>query len=222
MSADWHSLTSDLVPLALVVALSPFSVIPPVLLVLHSKRPRSTGLTFVLGWLVALAASTEVFVLLPRLIGGSDEGPQAGAAWARVGLGAVLIAYSVQRWLTRHQASESPKWLNSLSKVTPVAAAGLGFILPLVNPKFLIVNAAAGLVIASSGTSVPWLWLVGYSILAGSTVLVPILAYAAAPERFDPMLAKVKLWLDRHHAPLTAVICLIVGVVLLFQGIRAL
>lgn len=221
MSSDWQSLTGDLVPLALVVALSPFSVIPPVLLVLHATRPRPTGLMFMLGWVAGLAASTAVFVQLPRLIGGSDEGPQAWAAWARVGLGAVLIVFGVQRWLTRHRASESPKWLSSLSKVTPAAAAGIGFLLPLVNPKFLIVNAAAGLVIASTATSVPWLWLAGYSILAGSTVLVPILAYVAAPERFDPALAKVKLWLDRHHAPLTAVILFVVGIVLLYQGIRA-
>lgn len=69
--------------------------------------------------------------------------------------------------------------MNSLSKVTPAAVAGIGFVLPLVNPKFLILNAAAGL-------------------------------------------AKVKLWLDRHHAPLTAVIPVVVGIVLLFQGIRAL
>jgi len=37
-------------PLALVVALSPLSIIPAVL-VLHTPRPRPTGLAFLVGWL---------------------------------------------------------------------------------------------------------------------------------------------------------------------------
>jgi threonine/homoserine/homoserine lactone efflux protein len=215
-------LLGELAPLALVVALSPFSVIPPVLLVLHSTRPRATGLTFMLGWIAGLAVSTAVFLQIPRVIGGSGEGSQAWTAWARIGIGAVLLLFGVLRWLTRHRATESPKWLNRLSKVTPAAAAGVGFVLPLVNPKFLVANAAAGLVLGSSDSSVPWLWLAFYTILAASTVVLPILAYVAAPDRLDPALAKIKVWLDRQHAPLTAVILVAIGVVLVYQGIRGL
>src|SRR5258708_6553995 len=52
---------TELIPLALVIALSPLSIIPAVL-VLHTPRPRPTGLAFLLGWLVALAILTAIFV----------------------------------------------------------------------------------------------------------------------------------------------------------------
>jgi hypothetical protein len=47
------SVLTELIPLALVVALSPLSIIPAVM-VLHTPRP--TGLAFLAGWLIGLAA----------------------------------------------------------------------------------------------------------------------------------------------------------------------
>jgi threonine/homoserine/homoserine lactone efflux protein len=108
-----------------------------------------------------------------------------------------------------------------LSKIRPALALLLGIVLPLVNPKFLLANAAAGLSIGSSSSVGVWTALLGYTALAGSTVALPILAYAAAPERFDPVLYRVKGWIDHRHAELTAVILVVIGIVLLYQGIRA-
>jgi hypothetical protein len=225
VSANWQSVTGELVPLALVVALSPFSVIPPLLLVLHSARPRPTGLAFALGWLIGLGATTAVFLQLPRALGGADQSAQAAwSAYARIGIGVALIVGGVVRWLTRRRATSAPTWLKGLSRIPPAMAPLLGVVLPLVNPKFLFANAAAGLSIgtAALGAAGVWSALAGYTALAGSTVAVPIVAYAAAPTRFDPVLHRVKDWIDRRHAELTAVILVVIGIVLLYQGIRAL
>src|SRR6478736_5030361 len=73
VAASWQALAGELVPLALVVALSPLSVLPPLLLVLHAARPRAAGLAFALGWLGGLGASTAIFLLLPRALGGTHE-----------------------------------------------------------------------------------------------------------------------------------------------------
>ncbi len=62
----------ELIPLALVVALSPVSIIPAVVLVLHTDHPKPTGLAFMVGWLIGLAALTAVFVQVPHLIDGLD------------------------------------------------------------------------------------------------------------------------------------------------------
>jgi hypothetical protein len=62
---------------------------------------------------------------------------------------------------------------------------------------------------------------VGYTLLAASSAVVPILVYASAPARFDGTLTRLKLWIERQHAELTAAILLVIGIVLLFQGIRA-
>ena len=50
---------AELIPLALVVASSPLSIIPAVL-VLHSPRPRPTGLAFLAGWILGLTALTAM------------------------------------------------------------------------------------------------------------------------------------------------------------------
>jgi sulfite exporter TauE/SafE len=221
MSADWQSMVGELIPLALVVALSPFSIIPAVLLVLHSERPRATGLAFLVGWLAGLAVSTAVFLQVPRLLGGSDQEPQAWTAWLRIGIGVVLIALGLVRWLTRHRATRAPAWLSRLSSIRPATAAAIGVGLPLVNPKVLFANAAAGLVIGTVGVGAPAPWLALYTAIAGSTMAIPILAYVAARERLDGMLESLRQWIERQHAVLTAAILVVIGLVLLYQGIKA-
>lgn len=174
---SWTALAGELVPLALVVALSPFSVIPPLLLVLHSARPRATGLAFGAGWLLGLGASTAVFVLLPRALGGTGTEQGAVGAYARIGLGAVLVLAGVVRWFTRRRATRDPAWLTGLARIGPVVAFGLGVVLPVLNPKFLFANAAAGFAIGTAGVSTfggAWA-VVGYTLLAASTTVLPVL-----------------------------------------------
>jgi Sap, sulfolipid-1-addressing protein len=223
VAADWQALTGELVPLALVVALSPFSVIPPLLLVLHTAHPRPTGLAFAVGWLGGLGLSTAVFLLLPRALGGSSQQQGVWSAYVRIGIGAALILAGIVRWLTRGRVTSSPAWLNGISKIRPAMALGLGLVLPLVNPKFLFANAAAGLGIGTAGLGAQGVLIavVGYTLLAGSSAAVPIVVYAAAPTRFDGTLARMKDWIERQHAELTAVILVVIGIVLLYQGIRA-
>jgi hypothetical protein len=94
----------ELVPLALVVALSPLSIIPAVL-VLHTPRPRPTGLTFLVGWLIGLAALTILFLEVSSLAGGLRDKPPGWASWLRIVVGAALIVFGVYRWLTRKSRS---------------------------------------------------------------------------------------------------------------------
>ena len=54
--------------LGLVIALSPITVIPAVL-VLHAPRPRRASLVFLGGWLLGLAALTAAFVAASGLLG---------------------------------------------------------------------------------------------------------------------------------------------------------
>lgn len=77
MSGSWGSILAELIPLGLVIALSPLTIIPAVL-VLHSPRPVPTGLAFVGGWLVGLTALTGVFLGASNLVGGVGERPRVG------------------------------------------------------------------------------------------------------------------------------------------------
>jgi hypothetical protein len=213
----------QLIPLALVVALSPLTIIPAIVLVLQSDRARSTGLAFLSGWLCGLAATTAVFVQLPRLLDGFNRPAPGWAAWVRIAVGVALVAFAGWRWVTRHRVTKQPAWLNRLSRMTPVGAAAIGFGLILVNPKVLVMNAAAGLVIGTAGWGVAgtWLAVAYYTVLAGSTVLIPILAYAIAGQRVDHQLVRLKQWMERQHAALMAGFLAVVGLLLVYTGIRA-
>src|ERR1700752_5111596 len=107
VTGSWGSVLTTLIPLALVVAISPLSIIPAVL-VLQTPRPTPTGLTFLGGWLLGLTALSAAFVASSDLLGYWHENPPAWASWLRVALGLALIAYGIYEWLSRHRHTESP------------------------------------------------------------------------------------------------------------------
>jgi hypothetical protein len=224
VTGDWLPVLGTLVPLAVVVALSPLSIIPAVLLVLHTARPKSTGLGFVVGWLSGLVAITAVFVVVPRLFSGLDRPVPPWASWVRIGVGIVLIALGGWRWATRKSAAPRSAWSTSIAKVSPVGAIGLGFGLTVINPKVLLASAAAGLAIGTADLSraLTWLSVAFYAVLAGSTAIAPIVAYVFVAERIDDQLGRIKSWIERQQAAITAVILLLIGFVLVFTGARAL
>jgi threonine/homoserine/homoserine lactone efflux protein len=213
---------TELIPLALVVALSPLSIIPAVL-VLHTPRPRPTGLSFLVGWLVGLAALTVAFLELSNLVADLNK-PPAWASWVRIVIGAALLVFGVYRWLTRKRAAHTPAWMQSLGKLTPARAGLAAVALTVVNPKVLFMCAAAGFAIGTAGLGSTHVWLavVWYVAVAGSTVALPILAYAVSGDRLDEPLRRLKDWMEEQHATLVAAILVVIGLLVLYKGIHGL
>ncbi len=223
MSGNWGSVLIELIPLALVIALSPLSVIPAVL-VLYTPRPRQTGLAFLAGWLIGLAVLTVVFLEVSGLAGGLREKPPSWASWLRIVIGTALIVFGLYRWFTRAQSTHSPKWMQSLSKLSPARAFGTSAALTVVNPKVLFICAAAGLAIGTAGLREPrsWIAVIWFVAVSASTVALPILAYAVSGERLQEPLTRLKDWLERQHAALVAGILVVVGLLVLYKGIHGL
>ena len=213
---------TELVPLALVIALSPLSVIPAVL-VLHTPRPRPTGLAFLAGWLVGLAVLTVLFIEASGLLGGLDR-PPSWASWVRVAVGAALVVFGGYRWFTRHRSAHAPGWMGRLTTLTPPRALVTAVVLTVVNPKVLLICAAAGVAIATEGLGRPGVYLgaLYFVLFAGSTVALPILAYAASGDRLREPLTRLRDWMERQHAALVAAILVVLGVLLLYKGIHGL
>ncbi|MCP9272105.1 GAP family protein [Mycolicibacterium arenosum] len=214
---------SELIPLALVVALSPLSIIPAVL-VLHSARPRPTGLAYLAGWVLGLAALTQIFVEVSSLLGGGLNRPPSWAVYVRIVVGAALIAFGVYKWLTRKRSEHTPKWMSTFATITPPRALLTAIILVVVNPKVLFMCAAAGLAIGTEGLGRTGAALgVGYYVaIAASTVVLPILAYTVSGERLDPALQRLKDWMEAQHAVLIAAILVVLGLMVLYKGVHGL
>ena len=212
-----------LIALAAVIALSPITVIPAVL-VLHAPRPRPASLAFLGGWVLGLVAVTALFVAGSDLLGDLHKAPPTWASWLRVALGSALIGLGVFRWLTRNRHGSAPRWMRSFSALTPVRAGVTGAVLVVLRPEVLILCAAAGLAIGSSNFSVAGELVAAavFVVVAASTVAVPILGYIGAGDRLDDALERLKVWMEENHAALLAVILVLIGLMVLYNGIHAL
>jgi hypothetical protein len=222
VEGDLFSLLAKLIPLGLVIALSPLTVIPAVL-VLHAPRPRPAGLAFLGGWVLGLVALTAAFVGASDLLGGLHQTPPRWASWLRVVLGLALIAFGIYRWLTRHRHTKTPAWLRSFSKLTPVRAGVTGAVL-VIRPEVLILCAAAGLAIGTGGVGTAAAWMCGavYIVVSASTVAIPILGYVGAGDRLDDALERLKVWMEDNHGAMMAVILIVIGLIVVYNGIHAL
>lgn len=223
MDASWGSVLSKLVALAAVIALSPITVIPAVL-VLHAPRPRPASLSFLGGWLLGLVALTAAFVSGSDLLSGFHATPPKWAAWVRLAFGVALIALAAYHWSTRHRQRNMPRWMRSFSTLSPVRAGVIGAVLVPVRPEVLILCAAAGLAVGNSSLSAGAQVIAAaiFVVLAASTVAIPILAYAGAGDRLDNALERLKAWMEANHDAMMAVILLLIGLLVLYNGIRTL
>ncbi len=142
----------------------------------------------------------------------------------RIVIGVALILLGAYKWFTRKRAEHTPKWMSSLTTISPVRAAVTAVVLVVINPKVLFICAAAGLAIGSEGLGTTGVWLAElyYVLVAASTAAIPILAYLVAGERLDQPLARLKEWMEANHATLIAAILVVIGLMVLYKGIHAL
>jgi hypothetical protein len=213
---------SEVVALAIAVAASPFAIIPAIL-VLFADRPRSTSLSYLAGWLVGLAAGATAFVLLAGVIELGDE-PPTWAAWTRIGIGLALIGLGIRKWLRRTTSTDLPAWMSSIESLRPARAFPLAAGLALVNPKILLLSAAAGAAIgAGTDDAADAASLVAlYAVVGGLSVALPVLAYLVLGERVMGPLQRGRDWLERNNAAVMSVVMVVIGAVLVWNGISGL
>ncbi|MGA9148497.1 MAG: GAP family protein [Candidatus Nanopelagicales bacterium] len=215
-------LIAEVVPLALAVALSPFPIIPAILLI-FTQKPRAAGFSFLSGWVIGVLGSTLLFVLLAALIELADE-PPTWASWTRIGLGVVLIAVGLRQAFTRSDSGETPAWMASIDSLEPAGAVRLGLILSAANPKVLLLAAAAGLTVGSeqAGLGQSAVAVLVFTVIASITVALPVLLFTFFGQNILGPLGKVRSWLERHNAIVMAVVILAIGALLIAKGLSGL
>ncbi|MFE9259156.1 GAP family protein [Streptomyces sp. NPDC006879] len=214
-------LIGDTLPPALGIALSPFPLIPAILLLL-TKRAWVTSGAFLAGWFAGVAVATVLFVELTSLVKRAEE-PPTWASWGRVVLGILLILLAVRQWRKRATRSD-PAWIRAVESATWSWALRLGFVLSAANPKILLLVAAAGMHIGAAELT---FWgTVGavalFTVIASSTVALPSLLRALAGKRILGPLGTARDWLKIHNAAVVALVIALIGVLLLSKGIRGL
>ncbi|WP_280232910.1 GAP family protein [Nocardia cyriacigeorgica] len=217
------SVIGDLLPLAVGVAISPIPIVAAILMLLSADAARtSTG--FGLGWVVGIAVVTGVLVALSGTLSDTgDDQPSTAASWVEIVLGALLILLAAKQWRDRGD-TEAPGWMRAIDQLGFGKAAGLGVVLSAVNPKNLLLCVSAGVVIGTGGLSAQGdiVAVIVFTILAASTVLVPVLGYAVAADRLRGGLDAMKVWLQDNNHLVMAIVLLVMGAVVLGKGIGGL
>ena len=219
-----NAVVGDILPLALGVAISPIPIIAAILMLL-SPRARVTSTGFLLGWVLGIVVAATVFTLLAGIIPEDDAGasrPVSGTI--KLLLGALLLLLAVRSWRQRPKAGEEaalPPWMKAIDSFTFVKAVGLAFLLSGVNPKNLLLGAAAGVAIGGAGLEVAAAAaaIAVYAVIAAITVIVPVVGYLVAADRLTPALTALRSWLQRENAVIMAILLLVLGVTLIGKGV---
>jgi len=212
----------ELLPLAVGVAVSPMPIIAAILMLL-SKRAGSTGVGFLIGWVIGIIVATGIFTALAGTLQTGGE-PSASSSWIKIALGLLLFSVGARQWRARKGPHDPPKWMAAIDNFTFVKSFGLAFLLSAVNPKNLIMAAGAGVIIGSAGLSVGAEIgsIVVFTIIAASTVAIPVLGYLVAKDRMRGPLERLKVWLQTNNTAVMGMLILVIGTVLLGKGISGL
>ena len=132
-------LIAEVVPLALAVALSPFPIIPAILL-LFTQKPRAAGFSFLSGWVIGVLGSTLLFVLLAALIELADEPP----TWASWTTGTVSGGVSLPGGSIIHRSQASLLSISNAAARASWTRVGLGVVLIAVGLRQAFTRSDSG------------------------------------------------------------------------------
>jgi hypothetical protein len=216
-----------IIPLALVVTISPLNIIPAILL-LFTARPLANALSFLGGFIAGIGVVLAVFV---SIAGALDRSAHTGqATWVAVlklVLGAYLVVAAVRRFRSRPTSGAPgtmPGWMDGIAGYSPGRSLGLGLALGGLNPKNMVVGAAAAASIGSAALSGVQQVGVGaiYVAVAVLGVAAPLLVTVFLGHRSSGVLDSWQEWLKQNNATVLSVLFVVFGVVLIGQGIAGI
>ena len=218
---------SAVLTFAVGVAISPVPIIA-VTLMLFSRRARVNGPMFLLGWVVALAVVSGVaYGLANQGNAATDSTTSDTIAWGKIVLGVILLLLAARNW--RHRPApgtepEMPKWMAGIDAMEPGKALGLGVLLAGVNPKNLMLSAAAGAGLAQVGlaTADAVGSLIVFVVIASLTIAGPVAYHRFGGDDAKARLEEMKGWLALHNDAVMAVLFLVFGAKLIADGLPPL
>ncbi len=214
----WQAL-GGLIPIAVAVAVSSVPITVTILILLSPNRNRA-ALPFLVGWVAGVAA-----VIILSALGASalPDPPRRGAdtttAVLEIMIGAALVVLGVVS-LRRGERTGLPGWLSAVDSFGALASFGVAVLLDF-RPKGLLLGVAAGLTLHAAPVrpSQVGLLIVIYTVIATSTVVVPIAASLIAPRKMEPKLIAARDWLTHNGRILTSSMMIMIGVVIIGAGL---
>jgi hypothetical protein len=219
----WQAL-GGLLPIAVAAAISSVPITVTILILLSPNRNRA-ALPFLVGWVIGVAAVIVLSTLFASTLPQPRRGPDPATAALLMVVGVALIVLGVVN-LRRDSQSEGtglPGWLSRVDSFGGLVSFAVAVLLNL-RPKGLLLGIAAGLALHAASVKADQIivLIVIYTVIASSTVVVPIVASFLAPRRVEPKLIAARGWMTHNGRLLTSLMMFMVGVVILGYGLTQL
>ena len=215
----------SLLPLGVAAAVSTVPILVTILILLSENRNRS-ALAYLIGWVVG----TLFLVTVGTVAASSLPEPRprqpdtiVGALEILLGVGAVSLGILAFRRRQERASGQEPKWAQAVGAFGAGRSLGLGLALNL-RPKSVLLCAAAGLALdsANDGVEVTAVLVLVYTVVATSTVAVPIIATLISPTRMEPRLVEARKRLDDNGRLVSGAMMVMIGMLLVAVGITHL
>ena len=203
--------------MTLVIAFEPIPILGGVLL-LTARRGRPKAVAFMLGWALALGLVGLAIVLVG---GNASTPPGSSSSKASAGLDIVLgVALAVvaleNAGKSRQRGAATPRWMQRLDTMSPVAAFVLGMFLP----PYLIAAAIGNEIVRQNLSTTARIVAMSLYVVIGSIgILIPIMVTVLRPNTSDAVLASWRTWLQANWQQLMFWLLVGIGGYLVAKGI---
>jgi hypothetical protein len=208
-------LSSLLVP-ALAIAVNPVPIIASVTLLstLHGKR---NALYFIATMVILMLAIGSVVIFI---VGQStSSSTSSGGAAVTTAFGLIFLAVAVQQWRTKPVKGRDPGWMKALDKAGLVAGVVLG--VSLTNYALLI-SGVEKIVKSGLSSSVQTSALIVFTLIATSTIILPLVIYLVRPVWARDVLGRFRDWLMLHNRVILITVFGLMGLLFTVQGVIGL
>lgn len=209
----------DLVLIGLAITLDPLPVTAFVL-VLSARGGIWKGLAFVLAWLASFVAIIAVVLLVT---GGEPPAPKSApstaALTAKLAIGVGLVWYADHTRRRKGRRKKSSGLMSRLDRISPWAAAGLALLL---QPWGMVAAGAVTVVEADLSHGASYAALLGYCLLATSSLLAMEIYATFAPGSARVRLGRLRTWLADHQDQALVSLSLLLGLYLVGKSIYQL
>ena len=147
---------------------------------------------------------------------GSEASPATGTSVLRLVLGIALLGFAAKTWRSRPAPGEDPaepSWMAKTESMRPSGSFVFAVFLGGVNPKNLVMNIAAAVVLASAdlSPSSSAAAIALYTAVASSTVAMAVGYRIFRRERAVATLGRMRGWLIANNAAVMGTLFLVLG-----------
>lgn len=216
----------EYLPSAIGIALSPMPIIA-LIIILFSKRARVNGLAFAVGWIVTIAVTSLLLIVI--LSGGdvvstNSDNFKIIIVIIRIALGLFMLYIAFEKFIKRPRNGEKvimPKWMESVESFGLIQSVGTAILLGTINLKNvpLMIVAVPEILTSTTfgGSSIEnWIFFAGISV---SSVVLIILVYFLAGKQAKKILRTLKEWLIVNNNLIMCWLFLILGIATLYKGL---